>query len=488
MTETNDNNELKIIQTDVGAKNGQYKCSKCGSTDISLDVTKGVLVCNFCRHEFETEKVEGLIEDITNLTGEVIGSATQDIKEGTDDLITLKCSSCGAEIMINTLETTHARCHWCRSTLSINKQIANGTIPDMVLPFKVSKEEAKTKIEEFVSTRKKFACPKFKKEFTTENILGVYLPYMIVDVNSHASFKGMGEQLVSSREIEFDNNRTETRYDADLYAVECEFDLVFEGLCVEASSDKLDKKSRDKANHIINAIMPFDIENCVKWNANYLKGYSSEKRDTNIAHLNNTIDKQIKDVARFAANEILPEYDRGIQWNKEIIDVKGKQSKVVYLPVWLYSYQQIVGNQKYLHYIAVNGRTKEIIGSVPLNVKNIYKILAMIGIFFGVGMIFPGMLRPDSILSAEMCSNSMIRIAVFFTTVIIAMIFFLVVAAIGIKYNEVGERHHHESETKKTISNIKKSDKFIKHLKSLSNARMKNANNRNINETPKMFS
>ena len=27
--------------------------------------------------------------------------------------------------------------------------------------------------------------------------------------------------------------------------------------------------------------MPFDTENCVKWNANYIKGYTSEKRDVN---------------------------------------------------------------------------------------------------------------------------------------------------------------------------------------------------------------
>ena len=53
--------------------------------------------------------------------------------------------------------------------------------------------------------------------------------------------------------------------------------------------------------------------------------------------------------------------------------------------------------------------------------------------------------------------------------------------AIGIKYNEVGKRHYHEEETKKIISNPKKSDKFIKHLKGLSNARMKNANNKKVN-------
>ena len=49
--------------------------------------------------------------------------------------------------------------------------------------------------------------------------------------------------------------------------------------------------------------MPFDIENAVKWNANYLKGYSSEKRDINIEQVKTLVEAQSKDIARFAAND-----------------------------------------------------------------------------------------------------------------------------------------------------------------------------------------
>ena len=461
MVETNDNNK-KVIQTDENSKDGQYKCSKCGSTDISLDVSKGVLVCKFCKHEFEIEKVEGLVEDITNLKGEIIGSAAQDIKDDEDDIVTLKCSSCGAEVTINTLEKTQARCHWCRNTLSINKQIANGTIPDMVLPFKVTKEEAKTKIEEFVNKRKSFACPQFKKEFTAENILGVYLPYMIIDVNSHASFSGIGEKLVSTYSVEGDKG-WENRYNVDVCEVEREFDLAIEGLCVEATEDKLDKKSKVKSNNIINSIMPFDIENCVKWNANYLKGYSSEKRDINMNQLSGIIDMQIKDVARFAANDLLDEYERGVKWNKENLSVIGKQCKVAYLPIWLYSYQQVFANKKYIHYVAVNARTKETMGSVPIDVKKFYLILSIMGICLLTGIVIPSM-------------RFLIAIALLIFAVLI-----IGGGIIALNYNNVVKKHHHESETKKIISNAKKSEKFIKHLKGLSNARMTDANNRNVN-------
>ena len=140
--------EPKIVQTDLGNKDGQNKCPKCGATDISLNTKTGKLRCNFCRHEFEPQKLEGLEKDISNLEGEVLGSGTQDINNDAGDIITLKCSSCGAEVVVDTSESTSARCHWCRNTLSINEQVPNGAVPDTVLPFKLTKAEAKKQIDE----------------------------------------------------------------------------------------------------------------------------------------------------------------------------------------------------------------------------------------------------------------------------------------------------------------------------------------------------
>ena len=78
--------EPKIVQTDIGAKDGQTKCPKCGATDISLNPKKGLLRCNFCRHEFEPKKLEGLESDISNLQGEVFGSGTQDIAADSENM------------------------------------------------------------------------------------------------------------------------------------------------------------------------------------------------------------------------------------------------------------------------------------------------------------------------------------------------------------------------------------------------------------------
>ena len=371
--------------------------------------------------------------------------------------MTFKCSSCGAEVVIDTSESTQARCHWCRNTLSVNQQIPNGTIPDVVLPFNITKQEAKQQIEDFVGKRKFFAHPKFRQEFTTDNIMGVYFPYMVVDINSHAHFQGVGEHETKRYIRGLGDDKT-TYYDADVYEVERDFDLAIEGLTVESSSDKL-KKQSNKTNNVINAIMPFDIENSVKYNANYLKGYTSEKRDTNIEELRPIVDEQSKDIARFAANETLTEYDRGVRWDKERLQVKGKQWKTAYLPVWLYSYQQKKGEQSIMHYVAVNARTKETMGSVPIYMPKLFAISFILEVFGVVAM-----LNVDSDYSWIFLS-----------------IGFLYFALIYGKYRNKDARHTYELETKSEMSNLYSADKFVQHVSGLTNSEIRGMNNKCVN-------
>ena len=69
-----------VIKTDIGAKDGQNKCPKCGATDISLNTKNGKLRCNFCRHEFEPEKLDTMEKDLSKLEGQVVGSGATNIQ------------------------------------------------------------------------------------------------------------------------------------------------------------------------------------------------------------------------------------------------------------------------------------------------------------------------------------------------------------------------------------------------------------------------
>ncbi len=451
-------NEPTIVKTDSASKDGQNKCPKCGATDITLNLNNGKLRCNFCRFEFDPVKLDSMNTDVKNLSGEVIGSGATNIVEDSNDVITLKCSSCGAEVVIDTASASQARCHWCRNILSINQQVPNGAIPDVVLPFAITKEDARVEIEKFVHKRRFFAFPAFKKEFTTENIMGVYFPYMIIDVNSHVVLKGEGEHEVRSYTVKNGDSST-TYYDADVYSVERDFDLVINGLTIESSLDKLDQTSKSNTNNVINSIMPFDIENSVLYNANYLRGFTSEKRDTNIEQLKPIAEIQSKDIARYKANDTLKFYDRGVRWDSESLTVKGVQWKAAYLPVWLYSYQQVKGNNKILHYVAVNARTKETMGSVPIHIPKLVITSVFVEILGVLAMMF-----------VDFDYNW-----IFLSVGIIYYIFMY------FRYRNSNARHKYESETKSEMMNVQEQDFKIRSEEKLTNFTMYGANNRSIN-------
>lgn len=448
----------QVVDTAGGAQDGQEKCPKCGATDISLNPKTGRLRCNYCRFEFEIEHLEGMETDISQLHGEVMGSGTHDIEADAENIVTLKCESCGAEVVIDTSEATQARCHWCRNTLSINNKVPNGAVPDVVLPFKLTRDEAKERIEEFVGSRRFYAHPQFKKEFTAENVMGVYFPYMVVDINSHAHFTGKGEKIVRTY-TRREGDYTVTYYDADIYEVERDFDLTIGGLTLESSADKLDVHSADKTTNIINSIMPFDTENSAKWNANYLKGYTSEKRDLNVDQLRPFVDAQAKDIARISASETLGNYNGGVRWEGEQLMANGKQWKAAYLPVWLYSYRQAKGNSSTLHYVAVNARTKETMGSVPIHMPKLLLITLIIEILGAALMMFTPEFEYGWLFMLP------------------GLIYFLIIYS---RYRNSGARHRYETETKKNVENMRRIDRVIRQERGLRSGVIAGANSTNL--------
>lgn len=346
---------------------GVNRCPKCGATEIQLRPSVGMLVCMFCRHEWAEARLAESITttgDIASLTGTVVGSGAADIAADTDSVVTLKCGGCGAEVVVNTAEQMGARCHWCRHVLTVNEQIPNGAVPDAVLPFAIPHTAAVEKIAEFAKKRRLFADRGFVREFKPENVVGVYMPYMVVDANASADITGEGE-VETRRYTRGTGDNKETVYDADVYAVHRHIRFTTDDLTLEASSDRAQMNTSVNTNNVINTILPFDTENAVKWNASYLTGFTSEKRDKGVVHTTPELEHQLLSIARAQLVSSVAAYDRGVRWEQEQLKVHGTRWLAMYLPVWLYSYHHEKNGKAMVHYIAVNGRTGETMGSVP---------------------------------------------------------------------------------------------------------------------------
>ncbi len=358
-----------IIDTQNEAlDDGVNRCPQCGATEIRLRPSAGMLICLFCRYEWSEARLDETISngDLGALSGTTIGSGASDIDTGADSLITMKCAGCGAEVVVNTAEQMGARCHWCRHVLTVNEQVPNGAVPDAVLPFEITHDDAIARIDRFAGKRRMFADRAFLRDFSPENVVGVYMPYMVVDGNASADVVGHGE-VETRRYTRGSGDDKKTYYDADVYQVQRHVDFTVDDLTIESSAERANMNASANTNNVINTILPFDTENAVKWNASYLTGFTSEKRDQDVDHLQPELEDQLLSIARSQVESSVDRYDRGVRWERERLDVHGTRWLAMYLPVWLYSHHHDSGGKGMVHYIAVNGRTGEVMGSVPVS-------------------------------------------------------------------------------------------------------------------------
>lgn len=354
--------------TPEGAKDGLIICVSCGASEVTYNAKTEMFSCAFCRHKWSAAKLDeamGLSHGIGELKGTTLSSNAVDITSD-EHLVTMKCSGCGAEVVVNTENSLQARCHWCKHTLSINNRMDNGAVPDGILPFTITKEQAMAAISGFAGKRSTFQHPAFKASFKPENIMGVYMPYMTVDGNISARLDGVGEILTKTVRV----NDKKTEYHAKQFQVVRKLDLHIDDLIVETSSDKVNIHSEESTNNIINAILPFDVKNIARFDANYLgTEYTSERRDMNVDQAESYAVHHFMTIARSAVVPSISRYGRGVRWEAEQVNVKGSRWTSMLLPVWLYGFEETKKGKQITHYLAVNGRNGYVMGSVPINTK-----------------------------------------------------------------------------------------------------------------------
>jgi len=331
-----------------------HRCPNCGASDVSTNTGTGKLRCKYCKHEYENvaSNSDDPQKTFENVKGDIVSSGASNIVPGQDVVVTLKCPNCQAEVVVNTKENLSINCHWCRHNLTASHKISNGAVPDILLPFSVKKDEAVKKIRDWLNQYK--GSSNLVSRLNPDDATGVYFPYWAVDVKGHMSLSGEAEKTVGPGK-------------AEAFRVSREFDIYVDDLTIESSAKRLFQDVHVNSNNVINAVMPYDMKNAVAWNPNYLKGFSSEKRDTNIDNVKELVALQSGDIARRAAKKSASQYDRGIRWSKEHLSIKGVHWKAAYLPVWLYSFENFENpSDKRRYYVAVNARTGEVSGDLPI--------------------------------------------------------------------------------------------------------------------------
>ncbi|MCQ2416884.1 MAG: hypothetical protein MJ071_03620 [Oscillospiraceae bacterium] len=326
----------------------EYKCPCCGGK-IEFNSTEQQMKCPFCESVFELEALQAYDDVLNNQPAESEMNweeeAGSEWQQGeSENLRVYKCQSCGGEVVAD--ETTAAsKCPYCENPVIMTGQLSGDLKPDLIIPFKLNKEDAKKSLLQHMEGKP--LLPKiFKSQNHIDEIKGVYVPVWLfdADVDAHIQYKTQKHKRWSDQQFNY--------LEKSVFSVTRAGQIQFENVPVDGS-EKMD-------DTMMEALEPFDMKAAVPFQTAYLSGYMADKYDvdakTSIARANERIE-----------NSTLAEFENTVKGYDEVetehhnLHLNNGEAKYALFPVWLLNTSW--NGQKYT--FAMNGQTGKFVGDLP---------------------------------------------------------------------------------------------------------------------------
>lgn len=242
----------------------QYKCPNCGGA-IAFDPTAQNMKCPYCDTEFDIETLKALDEQEhkTGADDDMQWEGNDNVwEDGEDEGMSLYvCQSCGGEIMADkTLAATS--CPYCGNPVVMKGRILGDLKPDIIIPFKKTKEQAK---EAYLAhLQGKLLLPKvFKEQNHIDEIKGLYVPVWLFDSDVEADFSFNAIRQRSWADANF------TYLETSHFKLIRSGDLAFEQIPVDGSEKMPDE--------LMESVEPFNADGAEEFQTAYLAGYLADR-------------------------------------------------------------------------------------------------------------------------------------------------------------------------------------------------------------------
>jgi predicted RNA-binding Zn-ribbon protein involved in translation (DUF1610 family) len=345
--------EANPIISELGNSAG---CKSCGAI-LKFAPGTAHLRCEYCGHENEIT-VSKDAEPIIELDFHTFLSAESKDSKDTQQLSTVKCTSCGAESTLKA-NVTSDECAFCGTALVLTSASITTLIkPKSVLPFKIDKKQAMESFMKWLGTLW-FAPGDLRKYASADKLNGMYIPYWTYDTKTDTDYSG--ERGIDRTEYytAYENGKSvqRSRTVTDWYHASGDVNNNFDDVLVNAS--------KSLPRDYVDALEPWDLESLVPFNENYLAGFRSESYQIGL-----------KDGFEVAKDKMQPEIDntirRDIGGDHQRIHSKSTNYKNItfkhtLLPLWISSYKYKTKSFRFL----INARTGETKGDRPYSAAKI---------------------------------------------------------------------------------------------------------------------
>ncbi len=327
-------------------------CPKCGAP-AKFDIVRQYYHCAYCGGQVKINEAIASKQGFRSVQQEKIRQSA-----GQYQLMRANCSGCGAELVFDKNEAI-TNCAFCGRALVRKDYIASEEIPEMIIPFRITREEAEGLLQEWCGKNAKKPEAKHLQE-KIGDLQGFYLPYELI--------RGPVKCQVSR----MDSYRN---YHCSGYV-----DQVFVNC-----SNQLD-------NLLLDAMEPFELEDMKVFDFAYAAGQRIKIRDVDSEGLKKRVDQEV-------SNDYTPVVQKTLE--TKAVDVNTDPNDTLRMPVLLPVYYLRAGET----IAAVNGQTGKISVRaekeshyyfLPWWLKAVIAAVVIVAVVFAGLMLF-GMSRNDSL-------------------------------------------------------------------------------------------
>ncbi len=353
------------LQQTPGPSGDSFPCSSCGAK-LHYDATIQGLKCPYCGSQqampaAPTGAREIPIEEGMRLAER--GYGTQVTQVG--------CNECGAVVSVSPGEQT-ATCTFCRSHQVLAREAAANPIrPESVVPFKVDKNTAGVRFDEWLGSLW-FRPSDLRKMAQVEGLAGVYIPYWTFDARVYSQWTAQAgyyyyvdEQYTDEQGQRQTRKVQHTRWEPARGQRNDFFDDVI--ICA----------SKGLAGSLGDELKSFDTKALTPYRPEFLAGWRAEAYAVDLMpawEIGQT--KMLNEQYSRCSRDVPGDTHKDLNVHNDYSNVTFKH---VLLPIWVCAYRY----QDKPYQFLVNGQTGEVVGRAPYSIIKIVLfilfILAVIG-------------------------------------------------------------------------------------------------------------
>lgn len=330
------------------------RCPGCNA-DMRFDIMLQKLVCDYCGTQIDAEAANAAHEakgdlSIDDQFAQIQAELNSDEESSVDEYYEASefcCPSCGGSI-VSDHDTAITFCSYCGSSVSLEKRTTRLKKPDIVIPFKKTKEECAKAYKDRIKMAL-FAPKSMTEDASIDKLRGIYMPYWVYDFDEQSYFVFSGTRSYRSGDY----------VTTDYMAFSYNATIKYTGAAFDASAAFSDRFSQ--------AVGPFDLKDSYGFSEGCISGFYADAGDVEATVYETDAREQM-------TGELYNSVKGSSTFRKFTLDnnsaktqpvTTNNSQRLAYFPVWFLANKF----KDKVSYAVVNGQNGNVVADIPIDFK-----------------------------------------------------------------------------------------------------------------------